>query len=393
MTIFTSTISFFRKHLKAKALDSYSYEEDRMLLSRHQVLVENLAAALIIRNTEGTITYCSPFTEVMCGFPLSSIYESGEKDFFLRIVHPSDKASLTRSLHLAKLGESFQMRHRFFHHSGFEMWIESRTAPLFDESKRLIASLTLMMDVTSAVRFEEQMQERNHDLQEITAIAAEEIQNEVFTLKGMLALVDEDIPVETMKAAVRISAEKLEGLAQGLTEFGKASSERRELRSLLPSRLLHAFQERANESIAIHLPEEEIPVIAEEEELLEVLSSLSRYSHALCPQGTTPEIEVQVIQENTETKVLHLDSAPTIPETFIDHIFYPKSVEHGERAIQFGGKRTPFSLSLSQKRVRRMGGTLDFQVSEDGRNCFVITLKSRPSANRLGRGRTLDTHP
>ncbi|MGA1192291.1 MAG: hypothetical protein ACO3XO_08435, partial [Bdellovibrionota bacterium] len=66
MTIFTSTISFFRKHLKAKALDSYSYEEDRMLLSRHQVLVENLAAALIIRNTEGTITYCSPFTEVMC---------------------------------------------------------------------------------------------------------------------------------------------------------------------------------------------------------------------------------------------------------------------------------------------------------------------------------------
>lgn len=393
MTIFTSTISFFRKHLKAKALDSYSHEEDRMLLSRHQVLVENLAAALIIRNTEGTITYCSPFTEVMCGSPLSSIYKSEDKDFFLRIIHPGDKASFTRSLHLAKLGESFQMRHRFFHDSGFEMWIESRTAPLFDESKRLIASLTLMMDVTSAVRFEEQMQERNHDLQEVTAIAAEEIQNEVFTLKGMLALVDEDIPVETMKAAVRTSAEKLEGLAQGLTEFGKASSERKELRSLLPSRLLHAFQERANEHIAIHLPEEEFPVIAEEEELLEVLSSLSRYSHALCPQGTTPEIEVQVIQENTETKLLHLDSAPMIPETFIDHIFYPKSVEHGEKAIQFGGKRTPFSLSLSQKRVRRMGGTLDFQLSEDGRNCFVITLKSRPSANRYGKGRTLDTHP
>ena len=389
MTILTSLMSFFRKHFQAKALDSYSHEEDRMLLSRHQVLVENLAAALIIRNTEGTIIYCSPFTEVMCGFSLSSIYESEDKDFFLRIVHPADKASFTRSLQLAKLGESFQMRHRFFHDSGFEMWIESRTAPLFDESKRLIASLTLMMDVTSAVRFEEQMQERNHDLQEVTAIAAEEIQNEVFTLKGMLALVNEDIPVETMKAAVRTSAEKLEGLAQGLTEFGKASSERRELRSLLPSRLLHAFQEGANERIAIHLPEEEIPVIAEEEELLEVLSSLSRYSHALCPQGTTADIEVQVIQDNTETKVLHLDSAPAIPETFIDHIFYPKSVEPGGD-IQFGGKRTPFSLSLSQKRVRRMGGTLDFQLSEDGRNCFVITLKSRPSAHRHGKARTLD---
>jgi len=385
MTIFRQAIRRIQHLILGDSVQSPPPSgQDQILLNRHQVLVENLAAALIIRDMNGAITYCSPFTEVMCGCPLSTIYE-GNEDFFARIVHPSDRASFLRSIQLAQMGESFQMRHRFFHNSGFEIWIESRTAPLFDESGRFMASLTLMVDVTSAVRFEEQMQERNQDLQQITSIAAEEIQNEVFTLKGMLALSEDGLPLETMNSAIRASAAKLESLAQGLTEFGKASGEKRELKTVPPVRILQTYQEQQTHlsgHLSITMPDDEIPVIADEEDLLEVLSSLTNYSQALCTDSVVPDIELQLIQDSVETKILHLDSAPQIPETFIDHIFYPKSLEQGTQRTRLGGKQTPFSLSLCQKRMRRMGGTLDFQITEEGKNCFIVTLKSRPSPPR-----------
>lgn len=380
MSIIEKLITVFR----GTATEKPPQNQDSLLLERHQVLVENLAAALVIRNSSGAITYCSPFTEVLCGYPLKSIYQS-ETDFFLSIVHPGDRDSLERALRLAALGESFQMRHRFFHHSDFEMWIESRTAPLFDEQQQLIASLTIMLDVTRAVRFEEQLQEKNQDLQHITSVAAEEIQNEVFTLKGMVALLDDGITTEEFKVAVNTSGNKLNELAKGLTEFGKASAGKSELRTISIGKVLETFAEEqrlTGVEVSVFLPEQEPRVIADKEEFMEVLSALSDYSRSLCQENEIPRISLEVISKHSEITVFYRDSCPPIPAHLANAIFRPSTNVEANFPSYLKGKRTPFSLSLTRKRMQRMGGGLDFRITEEGTNCFILSFRSRPALHR-----------
>ena len=357
--------------------ESEKQADQEALLERHQVLVENLAAALVIRNLSGEITYCSPFTEVLTGYPLKNIYDS-ESDFFLSVVHPADRESFERGLTLGKIGERFEMRHRFLHHSEMEMWIESRTAPLFDENGQLLASLSIMLDVTKAVRFEEQLKEKTYDLQQITAVAAEEIENEVFTLKGMNSLFGEDINEDELREALSLTSDKLNQLARGLTEFGKASVGKSELRTLFVSDVVNMFAEEqslADVTVSVDGSIDELRVIADKEELLHVLSALADYSRSLSNPEDPPTLKIRAQKNQSEVTLFYTDSCPPIPSHLAEAIFRPKVERAAPLPIHLRGKQTPFSLSLTQKRMKRMGGGLDFRVTEEGTNCFILTLR------------------
>ncbi|MCI5066422.1 PAS domain-containing protein [bacterium] len=386
----------FRSLLNRKGADQQEPPEG-LLLQRHQVLVENLAAALVIRDRDGLIRYCSPFTEVLLGHPLRTLYDS-PGDFFLEAVHPEDRDSLQRSLALAQLGESFQARHRYYHHSGFEMWIESRTDPLFDDAGEMLSSLTIMLDVTRAVRFEEQLKERTQDLQEITSIAAEEIQNEVFTLKGMLQFEGRGISREEANGAIHRSGNRLDELARGLTEFGKATRSKGELRKFSLREVLTEFREEQHSCGVTVLCEEigeELLVIGDREELQEVLETLVRYSSSLLP---TPEegeeehdqeevpliLHLEVDQKSQtlpggtsrgELTLLYRDSCPPLPLPLAERIF--SSANNRSASSPYGsGSSSPFSLSLARKRMRQMGGALSFRITEKSENCFALRLRS-----------------
>ena len=51
-------------------------EEAAQLIGRHELLTENLAAAIVMRDANGKITYCSPFTEVLTGYSVNEIYQA-----------------------------------------------------------------------------------------------------------------------------------------------------------------------------------------------------------------------------------------------------------------------------------------------------------------------------
>jgi len=52
-----------------KAIESLSDETD-IMVDRYEVLTENLAAAIIIRDQYGKIGYCSPYTETLTGYTI-----------------------------------------------------------------------------------------------------------------------------------------------------------------------------------------------------------------------------------------------------------------------------------------------------------------------------------
>ncbi len=56
--------------------------ENQALQEKYRLLTDNLAAAVVIRDKSGKISYCSPYTEVITGWAVSEMYSSQE-DFFL----------------------------------------------------------------------------------------------------------------------------------------------------------------------------------------------------------------------------------------------------------------------------------------------------------------------
>src|SRR5699024_4659717 len=100
---------------------------------QYQVLTNNIAAAIIIRDRANNLLFCSPFIEVLTGYSRQEIYEQGE-ELLTRIIHEDDREIYRRAQKVTAYGEAFQYRMRFFHKSGLEMWTESRTVPILDEA-------------------------------------------------------------------------------------------------------------------------------------------------------------------------------------------------------------------------------------------------------------------
>ena len=198
-------------------------------LERYRLLTENLAAAVIIRNADGQIVYCSPFTEVLTGYSLHEIYHAHD-DFFLTVVHDDDREKFQRALKVSACGEAFQFRFRLYHKTGIEMWAEMRTVPVLDQAGAVISSLSIALDVTGAVRYQRQVEEKNRDLQDFTYMVTHDLKAPILTIKGMLGLITEDLkdamtpelnePLEHISKAAR----RLEALVASVLEYSKLSS-------------------------------------------------------------------------------------------------------------------------------------------------------------------------
>ncbi|NMC63925.1 MAG: PAS domain-containing protein, partial [SAR324 cluster bacterium] len=52
---------------------SPSSDDSSEIIERYHLLTENLAAAVLLRDGSGKILYCSPYTEVLTGYPIAAI--------------------------------------------------------------------------------------------------------------------------------------------------------------------------------------------------------------------------------------------------------------------------------------------------------------------------------
>jgi len=203
-------------------------EEREMLNERYTTLTNNLAAAVIIRDTTNRLIYCSPYTEVLTGYATREIY-GATSDFFTTIIHPDDRDAYSRALKVSEFGEAFQHRFRILHKTGLEMWTESRNVPVLDELGNVVASLAIILDVTGTVRYQRQVEERNRDLQDFTYMVSHDLKAPIFTIKGMVGIIDEDfagrVPQDLSEILGHISraAGRLEDLVAGVLQYSRVS--------------------------------------------------------------------------------------------------------------------------------------------------------------------------
>ncbi len=363
--------------------------EERVLLERYQTLIENLAAAVTVRTADGKLAYCSPFTEVLTGHSLEEMYES-EKDFFLSIIHPEDRERYQRAMQMVQIGEAFQVRYRFFHRTGLEMWAETRAVPVYGEAGEFLSSLSITIDVTGSIRHQRQVEEKNRDLEDLTNILSQDLREPVFTIAGMTQLLStsEETPEEPISHINRAIGQ-IERLMDGVVDYSRisrleASSHPVNLSTLLKE-IRDNYQNRLEaENLSIAFPEDLPSALGDRAQLYRIFSLLLETSLRFRTGNEPAQIAIRCESSRSLKRlILHYrDNAADLPKEMEADLFRPFSQYRGLRSGSGQNGNEPVSSGLGlaavKKYLEKLGGDIQGEVLEPLGLHLVIELRVDP---------------
>lgn len=353
--------------------------------ARYKILTDNVAAAVMLHEGDGTILWCSPFTEVVTGFSLTEIYR-GASEFLRLNLHEDDRDAFERSLKIVATGEPFQFRYRFYHKSGRSLWLETRTVPIFDSSFNGYVALSITLDVTAQVMTQNQLEERNRDLSEFTYMISHDLKAPLLTIAGMLEVIDAD---EALKQApslleplsyIRRASRRLESLVQGVIELARVSASPRSLEPIPLSDVInevideHRLQvERSNSHITTVT---ELPVVlGNRTQLYQVISNLVGNAIKYRSEDRPLTVSIEALRGRTprRTAIVIRDNGRGISPQHIDQIFKPFA-RAGEETIEGSG----IGLASVKKLVEKLGGAITVESSLGSGTIFTIELRKAP---------------
>jgi PAS domain S-box-containing protein len=352
--------------------------------SRYKILTDNMAAAVIIHKPDGTVLWCSPYTEVLTGYSLSELYSGDRGSFFTSHVHEDDRAAISHALAIVATGESFQSRYRFYHRSGLCLWLETRTVPIYDPETNEYVALSITLDVTASVLMQLKLEERNRDLNEFTYMLSHDLKAPIVTLRGMLEILREGTgqrgssvnlnePLEYMDKAVL----RLESLVQGVLELARVSTTEREP---APVDLNEVISEVCGdfawqfEQVGARIEREpNLPrVFGHKTQLYQVFSNL--IGNALKYRDLSRELVVSIKVADTTTRrravVVVADNGRGISEQYHEAIFKPFS-RAGESKIEGAG----VGLTAVKRLVEKLGGVISVTSNHGQGTAFTIELR------------------
>lgn len=353
--------------------------------TRYKILTENVAAAVMLHEADGTILWCSPFTEVITGFPLSEIYRNKES-FFRSNIQEEDREIFDRSLRIVGTGEPFQCRYRFYHKSGMTLWLETRTVPILDNESSEYVALSITIDVTAHVMNQTQVEERNKDLSEFTYMISHDLKAPILTISGMLGILEEE---ETIKsdphlseplAYIRKATKRLHNLVGGVLELAKISASERSLEPVPLKEVLsevldeHRLQlERTSASVTTV---EELPVVlGNKTQLYQIFSNLvgNAIKYRTENRRLVISIGLDKASSRRKTSIVVRDNGRGISAEKLDTIFKPFH-RAGEETIEGTG----VGLASVKKLVEKLGGSINVSSDVASGTSFVIELRKAP---------------
>ena len=356
-------------------------ESTELLEARYQTLTDNLAAAILFRDVDGNILYCSPYIEVLTGYSQQEIYDDSE-GFFARIVHDEDTDKVARSLKVSQLGEAFQFRYRFYHKTGLLMWAETRSVPLLDENEQLQALLSITFDVTGSMRYQQRVEEHNNDLKDFSYMLSHDLKSPMVTIRGMLTALREDYGEKLDSDALGLidhaerASDRLQNLVAGVIEYSRVSNLEEKQQpidcSTLVSEVTQELQvplSEANGSFEV----ESLPVVWGDKTMLYQVF-LNLISNAIKYRDPQRRIHISVRssmhQDERTCEIVVADNGRGIPEDRIENIFRPFHRAHGSE-IEGSG----IGLASVKKLIERIGGSISVESNEGSGSVFTVRLR------------------
>ena len=355
--------------------------------TRYKILTENVAAAVMLHEADGTILWCSPFTEVLTGFPLSEIYRN--KDTFLRSnIQEEDREIVERSLKIVATGEPFQCRYRFYHNSGITLWLETRTVPILDNASNEYVAISITIDVTAHVMNQLQVEERNKDLNEFTYMLSHDLKAPILTVAGMLGILEEDDTIKNNPQLaepltyIRKATKRLQDLVSGVLELARISAADRSLEPIplrdVMTEVLEEHRLQIQQSDAKITTVEELPIVlGNRTQLYQVFSNL--IGNAIKYKRSDRPLVISIGSEKAtsrrKTSIVISDNGRGISADKIDSIFKPFN-RAGEETIEGTG----VGLASVKKLVEKLGGSIAVESEVDEGTSFTIELRRAPES-------------
>jgi signal transduction histidine kinase len=107
------------------------------------------------------------------------------------------------------------------------MWAETRTVPIMDDHGDLTSSLSITFDVTSLIRRQQQIEEKNRDLEDFSYMISHDLKAPIFTIKGMMQILQEDLQITTESSTweiiqhINAATDRLEQLVQSVVDYSR----------------------------------------------------------------------------------------------------------------------------------------------------------------------------
>ena len=355
--------------------------------TRYKILTENVAAAVMLHEADGTILWCSPFTEVITGFPLSEIYRN-KSTFLTANVQEEDREIVQRSLQIVATGEPFQCRYRFYHKSGIALWLETRTVPILDNTSNEYVALSITIDVTAHVMNQLQVEERNKDLNEFTYMLSHDLKAPILTVSGMLGILEEEDAIKNNPQLtepltyIRKATKRLQDLVSGVLELARISAAERTLEPIplrdVINEVLEDHQLQIQQSEAKVTTIEELPVVlGNKTQLYQVFSNL--IGNAIKYKRSDRPLIISIGSEKAlsrrKTSIVVSDNGRGISTDKLESIFKPFN-RAGEETIEGTG----VGLASVKKLIEKLGGSIKVESEQDQGTSFTIELRKAPES-------------
>jgi PAS domain S-box-containing protein len=363
------------------ALRETARERDE-LAEEYRQLTKNLPAAVTVRDPKGKISFCSPYTEVLTGYALTEIL-AADGDFFLSIIHEEDREKYLHALKYGSEGERFNYRYRIVHRSGIELWVETRTHPIFNEQGDLTALLSITLDVDLTVRYQRQVELKNSELQEVTYMVSHDLKAPIVTLKGMVDILEQDFrgkfgsEGDEVLGHIKGAALRLDQLVHSVLEYARVGNDEvRQENIPLPSLFAEILQDlrtqideaKASVTVAPDLGSDVTPILVQGDrvKLYRVFSNL--LSNSLKYRDITRPCEIRIDgvaqRGNRYFQIVIVDNGMGIPPTKLPSILRPFQRARTSRPDGTVIEGSGIGLASVKKLLDRMGGEVQIESSE-----------------------------
>jgi PAS domain S-box-containing protein len=380
-------IKFFSNLISNSLCKTYKDDRDELLQKlsvleeKYNTLVENLAAALAIHTPEGKITFCSPYIEVLTGYSTSEILNYNG-NFLEHLADAEDKEKVAKSIKVSQYGEAFQFRYRFHHKTGLGMWAETRIVPLLKNNEEIYALLSITLDITGSMRYQNKVEEHNQDLKDFSYMISHDLKSPLVTVRGMITACLEDYKEKLPSEATQMlnqalnATERLDRLVKGVLDYAQLTNRTSVNENISGSEIiqevLNEKKQKLNE-IKAEVRVSNIPTLLGDRTMLyqvfaNIIGNAIKYRHP----DRTLRLDINTKTNNDNSiQVLVTDNGRGIPASKIDDIFRPFQRAHGKE-IEGAG----IGLASVKKLIERMGGSVSVESKENEGSTFVVTCKT-----------------
>lgn len=357
-----------------------SRDRSTRISAQHDLITNNIAAAVTIRDLHGCTVFCSPYTLVLTGYSPEEICDQ-DGDFFRHIVVEEDLPRYDRAQQVSALAEDISVKYRIRHRSGLTIWLETRLVPVLDEEGELAAIMSVSIDVTDMLSYQRQIEEQNRDLSDFASMVSHDLKAPVFTIKGMAAALLEDYGTalgEDGRGLLQYVVDatlRLEGLIGSVLEYSSISvketaQHRIELNEVVTT-VLSDFGEMIKKKQAAIVVEDALPAITGNPvRIYQVFSNLVGNALKYSSPERKPEITIRRRASSGPSVIIEIaDNGMGIAPKKLGDIFRPYHRAH-TGSIEGSG----IGLACVKKIMDMLGGSVTVTSREGTGSVFTLAF-------------------